>query len=107
MTLTSLTWIIAFQAVLAFGELMVGSVGLDLTDRLKIPKLSGYFTGVWYLSTAVAFYLSGVLAADLATGSGAGDPYFESAFAQFGRAGIVAGLAAVAMSRLLTRFAGR
>lgn len=106
-TLTPYQWIIAFQAVLALGELMVGPVGLNLTDRLSIPGLSGFFTGVWYLSTAVAYYLSGVLAADLTPQVVSNVLQFEAAFSHFGTIGIAAGVLAIVMSRRLAKVANR
>lgn len=99
---TPLAWLIAFQALLAAGELLVGPVGLALSHRLSLPGMNGFFTGMWYMSTAVAYYISGVLAADVTAG-GTSEAVFGAAFTDFGTIGIVAGLLTVVLSFGLSR----
>ena len=44
------------------GELCLSPIGLSKVTQLSPPKLVGFFMGLWFLSSTVAHYISGMLA---------------------------------------------
>ncbi len=83
-----------FQLILAVGEICLSPVGLALTSKLAPPGLAGSAMGICYLSTAFAFYLSGVIAQPLATHDGTPAPegVYGLGFAAYGAAGLGTGV---------------
>jgi proton-dependent oligopeptide transporter, POT family len=92
---TVMAWIVGFHLVLAIGEMCFSPIGFALTSRLAPKELAGFAMGIWYLSIATAYYLSGVIALPVA-GSAAGRQVppetFGEAFAAYGAAGFLMGV---------------
>ena len=66
-------WLLLTYTFCTFGELCLSPVGLSMVSRLAPPRFASLLMGVWFLSSAVAGYLSGYLAAVLGSGdSGSG-----------------------------------
>ncbi|MCG8547338.1 MAG: peptide MFS transporter [Alphaproteobacteria bacterium] len=89
-----LVWIILFQLVLAVGEVCLSPVGMALTSKLAPSSLAGSAMGIWYTSSAFAFYLSGVIAQPLAApaGQALAVSTYGLGFAAYGAAGLGAGV---------------
>ncbi|MDO5309534.1 MAG: oligopeptide:H+ symporter [Planctomycetia bacterium] len=64
-------WLLLTYLFCTFGELCLSPVGLSMVSRLAPKQYASLLMGVWFLSSAVAGYLSGYLAAVLGSG-GAG-----------------------------------
>jgi POT family proton-dependent oligopeptide transporter len=106
---TVIAWIVVFQFVVAIGEMCLTPVGFALTSSLAPKRLAGFAMGIWYLSVAIAFYLSGVIALPVAgtTPGASGSPIaFEISFAAYGAAGVAAGIVIALMIPRLRRLAG-
>jgi len=110
---TVMAWVIGFHLLLAIGEMCLSPIGFALTSRLAPKALSGFAMGIWYLSIAVAYYLSGVIALPVAgpvagTKAAASVPeaVFGEAFAAYGAAGIAMGIVIALLVPRLRRMAG-
>ena len=57
------SWLFATYLFFTLGELCLSPVGLSMVTRLSPPKYASFLMGMWFLSSAVAGYLSGTLAA--------------------------------------------
>ena len=49
-----------------FGELCLSPVGLSMVTKLSIPRIAGFMMGVWFLSSSLAGYVSGIIASSMA-----------------------------------------
>ena len=65
-------WLFTTYIFCTLGELCLSPVGLSMVTRLAPKKYASLLMGVWFLSSAVAGYLSGKLAAVLGSSSGDG-----------------------------------
>lgn len=74
-------WLLCCYVFCTWGELCLSPVGLSMVSRLAPARYASMLMGVWFLSSAIAGYLSGYLAAWLGSGENGG-----VAFA-FGRGG--------------------
>ena len=45
-----------------FGELCLSPVGLSMVSKLSISRIAGLMMGMWFLSSSLAGYVSGVIA---------------------------------------------
>ncbi len=63
-------WLLLTYMFCTFGELCLSPVGLSMVSRLAPPRYASLLMGVWFLSSAVAGYLSGYLTAWLGSGDG-------------------------------------
>ena len=45
-----------------FGELCLSPVGLSMVTRLSIARIAGLMMGIWFLSSSLAGYVSGLIA---------------------------------------------
>jgi POT family proton-dependent oligopeptide transporter len=61
-------WLLATYVFCTLGELCLSPVGLSMVTRLSPPRYASFLMGVWFLSSAVAGYLSGTLASFLGAG---------------------------------------
>lgn len=105
---TVIAWIVVFQFVIAIGEMCLSPVGFSLTSALAPKRLAGFAMGIWYLSVAIAYFLSGVIAlpvADSASGTPAPPIAFEISFAAYGAAGLAMGVVVVLLTPRLRRLA--
>jgi POT family proton-dependent oligopeptide transporter len=59
---TSLVWLLLGYALITSGELSLSPVGLSMVTRLAPARLVGTMMGIWFLSTAFAEYIAGLIA---------------------------------------------
>lgn len=102
---TAVGWVLGFQFLLAVGEMLVGPVGLTLTTTLAPRHLASFAMGIWYLSTAAAYYLSGVLADFVAAKGKPSLALFEGGFSKYGLIGVLGGVAVLVVAPRLRRLA--
>jgi POT family proton-dependent oligopeptide transporter len=60
-SLVSLGWLLGCLLLLSVGELLVCALGPSFVLRLAPPKSGGRWLGVWYVATAVGYWLAGQL----------------------------------------------
>jgi POT family proton-dependent oligopeptide transporter len=60
--LVPLFWVALAYFLHSMGELCVSPVGLSMITKLSIAKLVGMMMGVWFLSSAMAQYVGGIIA---------------------------------------------
>ena len=65
-------WLFTTYVFCTLGELCLSPVGLSMVTRLAPKRYASLLMGVWFLSSAVAGYLSGHLAAVLGSSDGTG-----------------------------------
>jgi len=63
-------WLVGTYVLCTFGELCLSPVGLSMVSKLAPPRYVSLLMGVWFLSSAVAGYMSGKLPALLGSGEG-------------------------------------
>lgn len=56
-------WLVASYLFQSAGELLVSALGVAMVAELAPPKVTGFVMGVWFLTTAVAGFLGGYVAA--------------------------------------------
>jgi proton-dependent oligopeptide transporter, POT family len=61
--LASAWWLVAAYSFHTFGELCLSPIGLSLVTKLTPAKFAAVTMGLWFLSTAIAEFLAGQLAA--------------------------------------------
>ena len=61
-------WLLCCYVFCTWGELCLSPVGLSMVSRLAPARYASMLMGVWFLSSAIAGYLSGYLAAWLGSG---------------------------------------
>jgi POT family proton-dependent oligopeptide transporter len=89
-------WLVAVYVIHTVGELMLSPVGLSMVSRIAPLRLASMLMGVWFLSSAAANYLAGVLE-QLLEGSGI------ALFSFLAAGAIGAGLLLLALTPLLSR----
>ncbi len=57
-----LFWLALAYLIHSIGELCLSPVGLSMISKLSMPKVVGLMMGVWFLSSAVAQYVAGIIA---------------------------------------------
>lgn len=57
-----LFWLALAYFIHSMGELCLSPVGLSMITKLSMPKVVGLMMGVWFLSSAMAQYVGGVVA---------------------------------------------
>ncbi|MDO4587941.1 MAG: oligopeptide:H+ symporter [Planctomycetia bacterium] len=65
-------WLLATYVFCTLGELCLSPVGLSMVSRLAPARYASLLMGIWFLSSAVAGYLSGKLAAVLGSSEAGG-----------------------------------
>jgi POT family proton-dependent oligopeptide transporter len=60
--LVPLFWLALAYFIHSLGELCLSPVGLSMITKLSIDKLVGMMMGVWFLSSAMAQYVGGIVA---------------------------------------------
>ena len=101
-------WLLITYVLCTVGELCLSPVGLSMVTRLSPPRYASFLMGLWFLSSAVAGYLSGTLASFLGAGGslqfcfkkGMADYFLILAAAPF-LAGIVMFLIAPVLRRMM------
>ncbi len=98
--LVPLFWLAFAYFLHSLGELCLSPVGLSMITKLSIPKLVGMMMGVWFLSSAMAQYVGGIVAQLASTETVGGQVLnaqvslqtYLGVFQQIGVAGIIAGV---------------
>jgi proton-dependent oligopeptide transporter, POT family len=60
--LVPLSWLALAYLIHSIGELCLSPVGLSMITKLSMAKVVGLMMGVWFLSSAVAQYVGGIIA---------------------------------------------
>jgi POT family proton-dependent oligopeptide transporter len=60
--LTALWWVVLLYLLHTLGELCLSPVGLSMVTRLSVPRIVGMMMGIWFLATAFANYIAGIIA---------------------------------------------
>ena len=96
--LVPLFWLAFAYFLHSLGELCLSPVGLSMITKLSIPKLVGMMMGVWFLSSAMAQYVGGIVAQLASTETVGGEVLnaqvslvtYLGVFKQIGVAGLIA-----------------
>jgi POT family proton-dependent oligopeptide transporter len=97
--LVPLFWLALAYFIHSMGELCLSPVGLSMITKLSIPKLVGMMMGVWFLSSAFAQYIGGIVAQFASTETVGGEVLnaqvsldtYLGVFQMIGIAGIISG----------------
>jgi len=58
----ALIWIVMIYLLHTTGELCLSPVGLSMVTKLSVAKMVGFMMGVWFLASATANYIAGMIA---------------------------------------------
>ena len=105
-------WLVLAYLLHTTGELCLSPVGLSMVTRLSVPKIVGLMMGVWFLSSAGAHYLAGVIAGLAAVDAAPGGsvdavsslPVYTETFRWLAYVGIALGAAVMASAPLVRRY---
>ncbi|WP_309628909.1 oligopeptide:H+ symporter [Brevundimonas sp.] len=62
-----LIWLFLAYFLHSIGELMVSPVGLSMITKLSVPKMVGMMMGAWFMASALAHIIAGIVAKSTAT----------------------------------------
>jgi len=60
--MVNLGWLVLAYLLLTTGELCISPIGLSMITKLSIPRLMGLMMGIWFLGSAGAQYIAGLIA---------------------------------------------
>ena len=104
----NLAWIVVFYLLFTMGEMSLSPIGLAMASELPPKRLAGMAMGIWYLSTAGANYIGGIIAGIAAVPAGASRQaerqIYESAFSDYGWICLAAALLLLILVPFLRRF---
>lgn len=66
----ALIWIVLLYLLHTIGELCLSPVGLSMVTKLSVSKMVGFMMGVWFLASATANYIAGMIAGMTAAENG-------------------------------------
>lgn len=106
-----LIWLFLAYLLHTTGELCLSPVGLSMITRLSVARVVGLMMGVWFLSSALAHTLAGLIAQSTSTDTVAGvvkDPAaqlasYQEVFQTIGWVAVGIGILLVLLSPILTR----
>lgn len=106
-----LVWLVLAYFIHSMGELCLSPVGLSMITKLSVPRLVGLMMGMWFLSSAIAQYVGGIVAQFTSTETVGGQVLnpqvsletYLGVFQTIGIAGIVAGAVLLVLVPLLKR----
>jgi POT family proton-dependent oligopeptide transporter len=106
-----LFWLAFAYLLHSLGELCLSPVGLSAMSKLSIPRLVGVMMGMWFLSSAMAQYVGGIVAQFASTETVAGKVLnaevslntYLGVFQTIGLAGVGSGIVLFVLSPLLKR----
>jgi len=106
-----LMWLVLAYFIHSMGELCLSPVGLSMITKLSIPRLVGMMMGMWFLSSAIAQYVGGIVAQFTSTETVGGQVLnpqvslqtYLGVFQTIGYAGIGAGVVLLVIGPLLRR----
>ncbi|MGB5831069.1 MAG: peptide MFS transporter [Thiohalocapsa sp.] len=100
-------WLVAFFLLFTVGELCVSPIGMSLVSRLAPARLLGFTMGLWFLTEAIAKYLSGLIndfaAVPADATAAAAMIVFADAFGDYGWMALAGALALTPLVGLLRR----
>lgn len=106
-----LLWLIALYLMQASGELFLSPIGLSAITRLSPPAITGTMLGLWFLCTAYAQKLSGLISratvADAAMNPADRLDRYAQVYQQAGLVTVGAGLAILLLGLALRRLGRR
>ncbi len=105
-------WIALAYLLHTTGELCLSPVGLSMVTKLSVPRVVGLMMGVWFLSSAFAHYVGGVIAAGASVvetpgevvGSAQSLAVYASTFGFVAWVAVAVGAAVLMLSPLVRRF---
>jgi POT family proton-dependent oligopeptide transporter len=106
-----LFWLAFAYLLHSLGELCLSPVGLSAMSKLSIPRLVGVMMGMWFLSSAMAQYVGGIVAQFASSETVAGKVLnaevslntYLGVFQTIGLAGVGSGVVLFVLSPLLKR----
>lgn len=106
-----LFWLALAYFIHSLGELCLSPVGLSMITKLSITKLVGMMMGVWFLSSAMAQYVGGIVAQFASTETVGGEVLnaqvsletYLGVFQTIGYAGIASGVLLLVLWPLLKK----
>jgi len=109
---TPLIWIALAYLIHSIAELCLSPVGLSMITKLSMARVVGLMMGVWFLSTAVAQYVAGIVAQFASVETVGGEvtnlklslDTYAQVFQTIGLWSIGIGVVLLAMSPLLKRW---
>ena len=105
-------WLVLAYLLHTTGELCLSPVGLSMVTRLSVPKIMGLMMGVWFLSSAAAHYLAGMIAGTAAVDAVPGGSIdaveslavYSETFRSLAYVGIALGIAVMGSAPLVRRY---
>ena len=105
-------WIAFAYLLHTTGELCLSPVGLSMVTKLSVPRVVGLMMGVWFLSSAFAHYVGGLIAAGASVVETPGAvvagkeslAIYVSTFGSVAWIGVAVGVVVLALSPLVRRF---
>ncbi|MCB2113266.1 MAG: peptide MFS transporter [Parvularculaceae bacterium] len=106
-----LYWLAFAYFLHSLGELCLSPVGLSMITKLSITKLVGMMMGVWFLSSAMAQYVGGIVAQFASTETVGGEVLnaqvsletYLGVFTTIGYAGIISGVVLLVLWPILKK----
>jgi POT family proton-dependent oligopeptide transporter len=106
-----LIWLVLAYFIHSMGELCLSPVGLSMITKLSVPRLVGLMMGMWFLSSAIAQYVGGIVAQFASTETVGGQVLnpqvsleaYLGVFQMIGYAGIASGVVLFVLAPLIRR----
>jgi POT family proton-dependent oligopeptide transporter len=106
-----LFWLALAYLIHSIGELCLSPVGLSMITKLSMPKVVGLMMGVWFLSSAMAQYVGGIVAQFAAVETVGGEvtnpekslETYVGVFQSIGTWGCIIGVGLLVASPILTK----
>ncbi len=92
----SLLWLIAVYFIFTVAELFISPIGLSLVNKLAHPRVASLMMAFWFLCTAAANYLAGILEHTL-------KPYHLNLWVFLGVMALAPGLLMLALTPVLVK----
>ncbi len=89
-------WLISVYFIFTVAELMLSPIGLSLVNKLAHPKVASLMMAFWFLCTAAANYLAGIMKHTI-------EPYNLNLWAFLGVMALVPGLLLLALTPVLMK----
>ena len=89
-------WLISVYFIFTVAELLLSPIGLSLVNKLAHPKVASLMMAFWFLCTAAANYLAGIMKHTI-------EPYNLNLWAFLGVMALVPGLLLLALTPVLVK----
>jgi len=104
----AMIWLTLMYLFHTTGELCLSPVGLSMITKLSVQRIAAMMMGVWFLSSAFATYVAGMIAGTMAIEENSGTPdpltslaIYGGVFEKLALLAVVLGVIVLAMSPLL------